>query len=92
MAVTFKYTAPALRDLKEWKKKHNTKVLDTIRDIQAEIAKDPTSLEGLYSPEKLKNNLSGWYSRRITLQDRFVYRPSEYAPEVIEVAQCKGHY
>jgi len=92
MAVTFSYTANALRDLKEWKKQHNAEVLDTIKDIQAEIAKDPTSLEGRYSPEKLKHNLSGWYSRRITMADRFVYRPCEHDPDVVEVTQCKGHY
>jgi len=92
MAVTFSYTASALKDLKEWKKQHNTDVLDTIKDIQAEIAKDPTSLVGRYSTEKLKGSLSGWYSRRITMQDRFVYRPSEDDPRVVEVIQCKGHY
>jgi len=92
MAVTFSYTASALRDLKDWKKQHNADALDTIKDIQREIAKNPTSLEGRYNPEKLKNNLSGWYSRRITMTDRFVYRPSEDDPEIIEVIQCKGHY
>jgi len=92
MPVTFVYTAAALRDLKEWKKQHNTEALDTIRDIQEEVAKDPTSLEGKYSPEMLKYGFSGWYSRRITKVDRFVYRPSAADPEIVEVIQCKGHY
>ena len=92
MAITFSYTANALKDLKEWKKQHSTETLDTIKDIQTEIAKDPTALEGRYSPEKLKHSLSGWYSRRITKSDRFVYRPSALDPEVVEVIQCKGHY
>ncbi|MCL2827007.1 MAG: type II toxin-antitoxin system YoeB family toxin [Eggerthellaceae bacterium] len=92
MAITFSYTANALRDLKDWNKQHNVEALNTIKDIQTEIAKDPASLEGRYSPEKLKRDFAGWYSRRITMTDRFVYRPSASDPEVVEVAQCKGHY
>jgi len=92
MAVTFLYTAAALKDLKEWKKQHNFEVLNTIKAIQEEIAKDPASLEGKFTPEKLKYDFSGWYSRRITKADRFVYRISSEDPEVVEVIQCKGHY
>jgi toxin YoeB len=90
--VTFAYTPGALRDLKAWKKQHNTTALETIKDIQAEIATDPTATSGKYSPEKLRGSMTGWYSRRITMANRFVYRPRPTDAAVIEVIQCKGHY
>jgi toxin YoeB len=92
MAVSFVYTPSALHDLKAWKKQHNSSTLETIRDIQNEIAKDPTATTGKYSPEKLRNALAGCYSRRITMADRFVYRLSPTETDVVEVIQCKGHY
>jgi toxin YoeB len=92
MAVTFYYTAAAIRDLKDWKKRHRNTELATIKDIEREIAKNPTAWEGKYSPELLKYDMAGWYSRRITVADQFVYRPRPENPEAIEVIQCRGHY
>ncbi|PPF22304.1 Txe/YoeB family addiction module toxin [Rathayibacter rathayi] len=46
--------------------------------------------EGLGDPEPLKYELEGWYSRRITLADRLVYRVSDAGD--LEIAQCRGHY
>ncbi|MDR1422417.1 MAG: Txe/YoeB family addiction module toxin [Coriobacteriales bacterium] len=90
--MKFAYTSSALRDLKDWKKQHDQEVIDIIKDIEREIAIDPTATGGKYKPEKLKHELSGWYSRRITQVDRFVYRPSPDDPDIVEVVQCKGHY
>lgn len=45
--------------------------------------------EGIGNPEALKGNLSGWWSRRIDEKNRLVYRMQN---NVIEIAQCKGHY
>ena len=39
--------------------------------------------------EGLKENLSGYWSRRIDEVNRLVYRIEE---DLIEVYQCKGHY
>ena len=44
---------------------------------------------GIGKPEPLKQNLSGYWSRRIDETNRLVYRISN---EVIEIIQCKGHY
>ena len=92
MAVIFAYTPGALRDLKAWKKQHDLVAIKAIQDIQFEISKNPTATTGRYSPKELKGDMTGWYSRRITMADRFVYRPSPDDPDVIEVIQCKGHY
>ena len=44
---------------------------------------------GIGKPEPLKENLSGFWSRRIDDSNRLVYRISN---NQIEVLQCKGHY
>lgn len=45
--------------------------------------------EGIGKPEKLKKNLSGWWSRRITLEHRLVYRVEN---NKLIIAQCRKHY
>lgn len=56
-----------------------------IKDIERNGA-----LVGIGKPEALKDNLSGWYSRRIDDVNRLVYRIT--ADGVIEIAMCKDHY
>jgi len=46
--------------------------------------------EGIGKPEPLKEDLSGWWSRRIDDKNRLVYRLVGY--DVIEISQCRGHY
>ncbi len=45
--------------------------------------------DGIAKPEPLKENLRGFWSRRIDEANRIVYRISE---DCIEIIQCKGHY
>ena len=54
-----------------------------LKDIQR------NAFEGVGEPEPLRENLSGWWSRRIDGVNRIVYREKD---GVIIVAQCKGHY
>lgn len=44
---------------------------------------------GIGKPEPLKENLTGYWSRRIDNVNRLVYRIYN---EQIEIIQCKGHY
>ncbi len=53
----------------------------------ADIAKTP--FKGVGKPEPLKGDLSGWWSRRITLEHRLVYRVEK---GVIYVLQARYHY
>jgi toxin YoeB len=53
----------------------------------ADIAKTP--FKGIGKPEPLKGDLSGWWSRRITLEHRLVYRVEK---GVIYVLQARYHY
>lgn len=54
-----------------------------LKDIQR------STFEGIGDPEPLKDNLSGWWSRRIDSTNRIVYMEKDGA---IIIAQCKGHY
>ena len=45
--------------------------------------------EGIGKPEPLKENLSGFWSRRIDEVNRLVYKIEK---EQIVIIQCKGHY
>ena len=48
-----------------------------------------TPFSGTGKPEALRGDLKGWWSRRITLADRLVYRVSGKAPDQsLEIAQC----
>ncbi len=47
--------------------------------------------EGVGKPEPLKDNLSGFWSRRIDERHRLVYRIDEESGN-IQIAQCRGHY
>ena len=63
------------------------KTLKRINQLLFDIQRNGT--KGLGKPESLKNNLSGFWSRRIDDSNRLVYKINN---ERIEVVQCKGHY
>ena len=62
-----------------------------LNDLIRECSRSPFS--GTGKPEPLKGDLRGWWSRRITRDDRLVYRVSGRAPDqALEIAQCRFHY
>ena len=63
------------------------KTLKRINLILKDI--DRNSYDGIGKPEPLKNNLTGFWSRRIDDVNRLVYRIKD---DVIEIAQCGSHY
>ena len=65
-------------------KKTLKKINEPIKDIERNRA-----LNGIGKPEKLTNNLTGLYSRRINDKDRLVYKLED---DYIVILQCKGHY
>ena len=63
---------------------------EVLRRINALIEETQhTPFEGIGKPEPLKHALSGYWSRRITDEHRFVYKVSENA---IHIAQLRYHY
>ncbi len=52
-----------------------------------------TPFTGTGKPEPLRGDMKGWWSRRITLEDRLVYRVTgSGADQALEIAQCRSHY
>jgi len=66
---------------------HDKKILLKINSLLKDIDRD--AFKGLGSPEPLKHDLSGYWSRRITLEHRLVYRIEN---NEIKVVQCRYHY
>lgn len=48
-----------------------------------------TPFDGTGKPEALKENLQGFWSRRINLEHRLVYKVDDKA---IYIIQCRYHY
>ncbi|MCP4369063.1 MAG: Txe/YoeB family addiction module toxin [Deltaproteobacteria bacterium] len=67
--------------------KTNKKILRRINTLIKETKRNP--FEGIGKPEPLKHALSGYWSRRITDEHRFVYKVSEKS---IHIAQLCYHY
>lgn len=76
----------AWADYCEWQQA-DKKTLKRINEILRDIQRD--SYGGIGKPEPLKNNFSGWWSRRINDCDRIVYKIKDGA---VVIASCKGHY
>ena len=72
--------------LEQVKKDRN--FLKRIEKILKDIERNG-ALNGIGKPEKLTNNLTGLYSRRINDKDRLVYKLED---DYIVILQCKGHY
>ena len=68
---------------------NDRKILKKINDLLKDIERNG-ELNGIGKPEALKNDLSGYYSRRIDEKNRLVYKIID--DDMIEIAQCKGHY
>ena len=63
------------------------KTLKRINQLLADIKRNEYT--GIGKPEPLRNQLSGYWSRRIDDVNRLVYRISN---NQVEIVQCKGHY
>ncbi|AEV31236.1 Txe/YoeB family addiction module toxin [Owenweeksia hongkongensis] len=76
----------AWEDYTYWQK-HDKRMLRKINELLKDIYRSP--FEGIGNPEPLKHDLSGYWSRRINLEHRLVYRMND---DEIRVVQCRYHY
>ena len=67
--------------------KNDKKILRRFNALIKETQRNP--FEGLGKPEPLKHALSGYWSRRINDEHRFVYKVTE---DSIHIAQLRYHY
>lgn len=66
---------------------HDKKILKRINLLIKDIKRE--SFKGLGEPEPLKYNWNGYWSRRITLEHRLVYKVTDTS---VLIAQCRYHY
>ncbi len=65
--------------------------LERLNNLIKECVRSPFT--GTGKPEPLRGGLKGWWSRRITIEDRLVYRVSGKGDDQqLEIAQCRLHY
>jgi toxin YoeB len=77
---------PAWEDYLYWQTTDKS-ILKKINSLIKEIERTP--YEGSGKPEPLKHNLAGWWSRRINLEHRLIYRVEA---DAIFILQCRYHY
>jgi toxin YoeB len=63
------------------------KTLKKINELLQDILRN--GYTGIGKPEPLKENLAGWWSRRIDDTNRLVYRIED---EQIIISECRSHY
>lgn len=76
----------AREDYVYWQQTNKT-VLKRLNELIKECLRTP--FEGKGKPEPLKENLSGFWSRRITDEHRLVYRVEA---DRLHIVQCRFHY
>ena len=70
-----------------WWQAQDKKTLKRINALINDIKRDP--FDGIGKPEPLKDNLRGYWSRRIDDSNRIVYFEKE---GTIYILSCRGHY
>ena len=80
------FSEQAWEDYLYWQSQ-DKKILKRINLLIKDISRE--AFKGLGEPEALKYNWSGYWSRRITLEHRLVYKVID---NEIRIAQCRYHY
>lgn len=86
MSNNILFTDKAWEEYCYWQNQ-DKKTLKKINQLLSDIQRN--NFTGIGKPEPLKNELSGYWSRRIDEKNRIVYRIND---NHIEIVQCKGHY
>jgi toxin YoeB len=84
--VKLVFSEHAWDDYLFWQKT-DKKILRRVNSLIKEAMRHP--FEGVGKPEPLKHGLSGYWSRRITDEHRFVHKVSD---DALEIAQLRYHY
>jgi len=84
--MTLIWANEAWEDYLYWQKE-DKKVLKKINALIKEIKREP--FKGIGDPEPLKYNWTDYWSRRITIEHRLVYKITDNS---LLIAQCRYHY
>jgi toxin YoeB len=85
-ALNIMWTAEAWDDYLYWQGQ-DKKTIKRINQLIKDTQRSP--FEGIGKPEPLKENLTGFWSRRIDETNRLVY---EIAGTQINIVSCRYHY
>ncbi|MGD2086584.1 MAG: Txe/YoeB family addiction module toxin [Candidatus Aminicenantes bacterium] len=86
MSRKLAWTDEAWKDYLFWQSR-DKKTLKRINKLIEAAQRQP--FEGIGKPEPLKENLSGFWSRRIDKTNRLVYAVNE---EFLTIISCRYHY
>jgi toxin YoeB len=84
--VNIELSDQAKEDIAHWNRVDPSRTAKIQRLLQSVMQ---TPYSGLGKPEPLKHSLSGYWSRRIDMEHRLVYR---IAGETLYVVSCRYHY
>jgi len=89
MPYTLEYKDKAIEDIQYFKSLGDDAIKRKINALLDELELHP--LTGTGRPEKLKQNLAGYMSRRINREHRLLYRIDE-SQKIVTVVSFRGHY
>ena len=69
--MEIEFTQRAFKELQDWKKSGNLKIIKRISELTTSILETPFT--GIRKPEPLKHQYTGKWSRRIDKSHRYVY-------------------
>ena len=85
-ALNIMWTAEAWEDYVYWQSQ-DKRTLKRINQLIKEVQREPFA--GIGKPEPLKENLTGFWSRRIDETNRLVY---EISGTQVNIVSCRYHY
>ena len=86
MSMQLAWTDAACKDYLYWQTQ-DKKTLKRINKLITDCKRSP--FEGIGKPEPLKENLAGFWSRRIDESNRLVYAVDE---DYLTIIACRYHY
>lgn len=70
---------------------HDSDFIQKINVLIKDTRRSP--FQGLGKPEPLRNEMAGWWSRRIDREHRLIYRVTgKGEAQALEIAACRFHY
>ena len=85
-----KVETKAKKDFDKIYKSGNKAVIKKLSKIIKELSYHPYT--GTGSPEQLKHNLAGFWSRRLNKKDRLIYEIIERSENLVVIISALGHY
>ena len=81
------WTSKGWEDYRYWQERGEKRQIKRINKLIKDVMRNP--FEGIGKPEALKDNLTGYWSRRIDAKNRLIY---SYENKQIIIFSCKDHY